>query len=119
MPFNTEFQTFAFPTSAIDLIPSLIETYGDTANDNQLVINTICCGWDNVEQTKLRALRFPETVSLYTLTDRRNAYTALWSTALLSAFSTGEFSFVQELTQDELVTLLPAPSAYMPSLSGI
>ena len=55
----------------------------------------------------MRALQFPKTASLTDLTDGRKAYTALWSSALLEAFAQGLFPGVQELTEEELQSLVP------------
>jgi hypothetical protein len=55
----------------------------------------------------MRALQFPKTASLTDLTDGRKAYTALWSSALLEAFAQGLFPRVQELTEEELQSLVP------------
>ena len=105
--FSTTFRTFAFQPSRLADLPSLIETYGEPEYDGNLLVTTICCGWDNSEFTKLRALRFPETVSLTELTDGRYAYTALWSLRLIGAVESGLFTDVTELTQEELQALIP------------
>lgn len=106
--FNTTFRTFAFQPQRLADLPNLIEKYGQPAYDgNTLIEKTLACGWDDSEKTKLRALRFPETVSLTELADGRYAYTALWSESLLSALAAGEFPDVTELTQEELQELLP------------
>ena len=49
----------------------------------------------------------PETASLTDLVDGRKAYTALWSLSMLQAFEDGLLLDVQELTMEELQTLLP------------
>jgi hypothetical protein len=105
--FSTSFKIFAFPPQLIAQLPELIENFGDEAADGNLIVKTICCGYDDSAMTRFRALRFPETVSLTELTDGRFAYTALWSNALLEAFKSGMFPEVQELTQEELAALLP------------
>lgn len=107
MNFSTEFKIFAFPAEMIIELPALIEQYGEDAQDGLQTYKTIACGWDDSEHTRLRALRFPETASLTDLVDGRKAYTALWSMRLLEAFQQGLFPQVQELTQEELQSLLP------------
>jgi hypothetical protein len=107
MNFTTTFRTFAFPEALIEQLPQLTEQFGEEATDGLLTVNTIACGWDDSEHTRLRALRFPETASLTDLTDGRKAYTALWSLRLLEAHSQGLLIGVQELTQEELQALLP------------
>jgi len=107
MNFSTEFKTFAFPEALVEQLPLLNEQFGEEATDGLLTVNTIACGWDDSEHTRLRALRFPETASLTDLTDGRKAYTALWSLRLLEALEQGLFPDVQELTQEELQALLP------------
>jgi len=107
MNFSTTFQTFAFPAELLEQLPTLIEQYGEPAQDGLQTYNTIAAGWDDSNHTKLRALRFPETASLTDLTDGRKAYTALWSLRLLQAFDQGLFPEVQELTQVQLQALLP------------
>lgn len=110
MSFNTQFKTFAFPATIVANIDSLVEKYGEEERDGLLTVKTLACGWDDSEHTRLRALRFPATVSLTELTDGRYAYTALWSNSLLEAISNGEFPEVQELTQEELQALTPVPT---------
>lgn len=100
--FSQTFQTFAFPASLIEQIPTLIENFGDEAPDGNQTFKTIACGWDDSEHTRFRALRFPETASLTELSDGRFAYTALWSLPLLQAFQDGLFPDAQEITQEEL-----------------
>ena len=107
MNFSTTFQTFAFPAELVEQLPTLIEQYGEPAQDGLQTYNTIAAGWDDSEHTKLRALRFPETASLTDLVDGRKAYTALWSLRLLEAFSQGLFPEVEELTLEQLQALLP------------
>lgn len=107
MNFSTTFQTFAFPAELVEQLSQLIEQYGETAQDGLQTYNTIACGWDDSEHSRMRALRFPETASLTDLTDGRKAYTALWSLRLLEAFSQGLFPQVEELTQEQLQALLP------------
>jgi hypothetical protein len=107
MKYTTEFKTFAFPEELVEQLPTLNDQYGEEAADGLLIVKTIACGWDDSEHTRLRALRFPETASLTDLTDGRKAYTALWSLRLLEAFEQGLFPDVQELTQKQLIDLLP------------
>jgi hypothetical protein len=107
MKYATTFRTFAFPEALIEQLPQLTEQFGEEATDGLLTVNTIACGWDDSEHTRLRALRFPETASLTDLTDGRKSYTALWSLRLIEAVDKGLFPDVQELTQEELVSLLP------------
>lgn len=108
MNFATTFRTFAFPEALIEQLPQLTEQFGEEAQDGLLTVKTIACGWDDSEHTRLRALRFPETVSLTDLTDGRKAYTALWSLRLLEAFEAGLLQDIQELTPEEIQSLLPA-----------
>jgi hypothetical protein len=116
--FEPQFRTFCFPAALVEQIPTLIEQFGDEALDGNQSFNTIACGWDDSEHTRFRALRFPETASLTTLTDGRVAYTALWSLALLQAFKEGLFPDAQELTQEELQALLPViEDPIIPTLS--
>ena len=107
MNFSTEFKTFAFPAELVEQLPTLIEQYGEPAQDGLQTYNTIAAGWDDSGHTRLRALRFPETASLTDLVDGRKAYTALWSLRLLEAFSQGLFPEVEELTLEQLQALLP------------
>jgi len=107
MKYSTEFKTFAFQEALVAQLPTLNEQYGEEATDGLLTVTTIACGWDDSEHTRLRALRFPETASLTDLADGRKAYTALWSLRLLAAIEQGLFPDVQELTQEELIALLP------------
>lgn len=107
MNFSTTFRTFAFPAELVNELPALIEQYGEEAQDGLQTYKTIAAGWDDSEHTRLRALRFPETASLTDLVDGRKAYTALWSNKLLEAFQQNLFPQVQELTQEELQSLLP------------
>jgi hypothetical protein len=107
MKYTTTFRTFAFPEALIEQLPQLTEQFGEEATDGLLTVNTIACGWDDSEHTRLRALRFPETASLTDLTDGRKAYTALWSLRLLEAFEAGLLADIQELTSEELQALLP------------
>lgn len=104
--FSTIFKTFAFPPELLNQLDLLNENYGHIEKDGNLEVRTIACGWDDSSQTRLRALRFPETVSLTPLIDGRYAYTALWSNDLISAITNGEFSNVEELTQEKLLVLL-------------
>jgi len=107
MKYATTFRTFAFPESIVKQLPILIEQFGEEATDGLLTVQTIACGWDDSEHTRLRALRFPETASLTDLIDGRKAYTALWSLRLLEAYDQGLLADVQELTTEELQALLP------------
>lgn len=107
MNFSTTFRTFAFPEALVEQLPQLTEQFGEEAQDGLLSVKTVACGWDDSEHTRLRALRFPETASLTDLTDGRKAYTALWSLRLLEAYEQGLLTGVQELTQEEMQSLLP------------
>jgi hypothetical protein len=107
MNFSTEFKTFAFSAELVEQLPQLIEQYGEPAQDGLQTYTTIAAGWDDLEHTRIRALRIPETVSLTDLVDGRKAYTALWSLRLLEAFNQGLFPQVEELTQEQLQALLP------------
>ena len=107
MNFLTTFKTFAFPETLVIQLPELVEQYGEEAQDGHLTVKTIACGWDDSEHTKLRALRFPDTVSLTDLKDGRKAYTALWSVKLLDAIEQGVISDVVELSEEEYMNLLP------------
>ena len=107
MNFSTTFRTFAFPEALVEQLPQLTEQFGEEAQDGLLSVKTVACGWDDSEHTRLRALRFPETASLTDLTDGRKAYTALWSLRLLEAYDQGSLTGVQELTQEEMQSLLP------------
>ena len=107
MNFSTTFRTFAFPEALVEQLPQLTEQFGEEAQDGLLSVKTVACGWDDSEHTRLRALRFPETASLTDLTDGRKAYTALWSLRLLEAYDQGLLTGVQELTQEEMQSLLP------------
>jgi hypothetical protein len=109
MAFSTTFRTFAFPSDLIDQLPALIEQFGEDAQDGNQTIKTICCGWDDTEHTRMRALMFPTTASLTDLVDGRKAYTALWVEGLLAAFEAGQLPSVQELTIEELQDLIPKP----------
>lgn len=107
MNFSTTFRTFAFPEALVEQLPQLTEQFGEEAQDGLLSVKTVACGWDDSEHTRLRALRFPETASLTDLTDGRKAYTALWSLRLLEAYDQGALTGVQELTPEEMQSLLP------------
>ena len=107
MNFSTTFRTFAFPEALVEQLPQLTEQFGEEAQDGLLTVKTVACGWDDSEHTRLRALRFPETASLTDLTDGRKAYTALWSLRLLEAYDQGLLTGVQELTPEEMQSLLP------------
>lgn len=108
--FNTEFKTFAFTQELLGQLPEIIQEYGSPAWDGNIFVEkTLACGWDDSERTRLRALRFPETVSLTELTDGRLAYTALWSVPILEAFQNGVFDGVQELNLEQLQELIPVP----------
>lgn len=118
MKFSTTFKTFAFPESLIEQLPSLLEQYGEEAQDGLLTVRTLACGWDDSEHTRLRALRFPETVSLTDLSDGRKAYTALWSHKLLNAYNEGYIADIVEITQEELIALLPQPEIIEPVIES-
>ena len=107
MNFSTTFRTFAFPEALVEQLPQLTEQFGEEAQDGLLSVKTVACGWDDSEHTRLRALRFPETASLTDLTDGRKAYTALWSLRLIEAYEQGLLTAVQELTMEEMQSLLP------------
>ena len=107
MNFSTTFRTFAFPEALVEQLPQLTEQFGEEAQDGLLSVKTVACGWDDSEHTRLRALRFPETASLTDLTDGRKAYTALWSLRLIEAYEQGLLTAVQELTPEEMQSLLP------------
>lgn len=107
MNFLTTFRTFAFTESLVEKLPTLTEQFGETATDGLLTVQTIACGWDDSDHTTLRALRFPETVSLTDLSDGRKAYTALWSTKLIEAYEAGLLTDVTELTHEEYIALIP------------
>ena len=91
----------------VEQLPQLTEHFGEEAQDGLLSVKTVACGWDDSEHTRLRALRFPETASLTDLTDGRKAYTALWSLRLIEAYEQGLLTAVQELTMEEMQSLLP------------
>jgi len=107
MTFSNEFKTFAFPAELVEQLPQLVEQYGEQAQDGLQTYTTIAAGWDDSDHTRLRALRFPDTASLTDLVDGRKAYTALWTLRLIAAFEAGLLPDVKELTQEELMALLP------------
>lgn len=110
MNFSTTFRTFAFSPNLVNQLPTLIEQFGEEAQDGLETVKTIACGWDDSDHTRMRALQFPKTASLTDLIDGRKAYTALWSERLLAAFEAGQLPDVQELTIEELQDLLPKPN---------
>lgn len=100
------------PNAVEALLSNLTAQYGELLPDGNETITTIGAHWDDTAKTRLRAASLHKgTISGQPLTDGRVAFRCLWQSELAGAFDRGEIEGVEQLTEEQLAALTPAPEA--------
>lgn len=106
MSFQTRYRTFAVsPENVEALLGGLLAAYGEEFPDGAVAIRTIGAHWDDTEQTRQRAARFPETEPGIPLTDGRLAFRVMWQADLAAEFDAHGMAGVEELSEERLEAL--------------
>jgi DNA-binding transcriptional LysR family regulator len=109
--FETTERIIAAPASAVStMFPDLLAQYGQKLPDAGRSILTIGGHWDDAAKTRIRAASLTDgTITGQPLTDGRLAFRCLWQADLAAAFDAGEIEGVEQLTEEQLSTLIPQP----------
>jgi hypothetical protein len=109
MSFELIERIIAVPAAAVGaMFPQLLAQYGQELPDAGRSILTIGGHWDDADKTRIRAASLTDgTITGQPLTDGRLAFRCLWQADLAAAFDAGEITGVEELTQEQLVSLTP------------
>jgi hypothetical protein len=110
--FETTERIIAVPAEAVGtMFPDLLAQYGEELPDAGRSILTIGGHWDDAEKTRIRAASLTDgTITGQPLTDGRLAFRCLWQADLAAAFDAGEIAGVEQLTEEQLSTLISQPS---------
>ncbi len=113
MNFETTERIIAVPADAVSTVfPDLLAQYGQELPDGGRSILTIGGHWDDAAKTRIRAASLTDgTITGQPLTDGRLAFRCLWQADLAAAFDAGQIADAEQLTEAELATLLPPPTA--------
>ena len=109
--FETTERIIAVPAEAVaTMFPDLLAQYGQELPDAGRSILTIGGHWDDADKTRIRAASLTDgTITGQPLTDGRLAFRCLWQADLAAAFDAGEIDGVEELTEEELASLISPP----------
>ena len=109
--FETTERIIAVPADAVNtMFPTLLAQYGQELPDAGRSILTIGGHYDDADKTRIRAASLTDgTITGQPLTDGRLAFRCLWQADLAAAFDAGEIEGVEELTEEELASLIPPP----------
>ena len=101
----------AVPASAVStMFPALLAQYGQELPDARRSILTIGGHWDNAAKARIRAASLTDgTITGQPLTDCRLAFRCLWQADLAAAFDAGQITGAEQLTEEQLSTLIPQP----------
>ena len=110
--FETTERIIAVPAEAVGtMFPTLLAQYGRELPDAGRSILTIGGHYDDAEKTRIRAASLTDgTITGQPLTDGRLAFRCLWQSDLAAAFDAGEIDGVEQLTEEQLSTLIFQPS---------
>jgi hypothetical protein len=100
------------PQAVETLFVDLLNGYGLEVQDGPRRIKTLGAHWDDADKTRIRAASLTDgTITGMPLTDGRVAFRCLWQADLAAAFDAGEIEGVEELDDEQLASLTPAPDA--------
>ena len=110
--FETTERIIAVPADAVNtMFPTLLAQYGQELPDAGRSILTIGGHYDDADKTRIRAASLTDgTITGQPLTDGRLAFRCLWQADLAAAFDAGEIDGAEQLTEEQLSTLIPQPS---------
>lgn len=113
MNFETTERIVAVSPQAVEtLFPQLLAQYGEALPDADRQVLTIGGHWDDGAKTRIRAASLTDgTITPQPLTDGRVAFRCLWQADLAAAFDAGEISGAEQLSEEQLAALIPAPEA--------
>jgi len=110
MSFSNTYRIIALAPELVGpLFTQLRSTCGEDLPDGYTIVHTLGAHWDDGEHTRKRAASFPTTITGQPLTDGRVAFRALWQSDLMAEFDANGIPGVEELTEEQLAALLPAP----------
>jgi hypothetical protein len=109
--FEPTERIIAVPAAAVGtMFPDLLAQYGQELPDAGRSILTIGGHYDDAAKTRIRAASLTDgTITGQPLTDGRLAFRCLWQADLAAAFDAGEIDGAEQLTEEELVSLIPPP----------
>jgi len=94
------------------MFPQLLAQYGQELPDAGRNVLTIGGHYDDAAKSRIRAASLTDgTITGQPLTDGRLAFRCLWQSDLAAAFDAGEIDAVEQLTEEQLTTLIPPPDA--------
>lgn len=107
--FEQTERIIAVPADAVTtLFPQLLEQYGEELSYGSGTTRTIGAFWNDAEKTSIYAASMERgNIAPQPLTDGRVAFRCLWQADLAAAFDAGEIEGVEELTEEELASLIP------------
>lgn len=113
MNFETTERIIAVAPQAVEtLFPQLLVEYGEVLPDADRQILTIGGHWDDADKTRIRAASLTDgTITGQPLTDGRVAFRCLWQADLAAAFEEEGIEGVEQLSEEQLAALTPAPEA--------
>jgi hypothetical protein len=106
MSFIDQEITIVFTPKLLEELGKLIENYGTTMDDGAKEVFTLMAHWDDVEKTRKRAAKFPESVSPTPLKDGRLAVTGLWSEKAIDLLSNKGLEGAEIITKEDLEKLI-------------
>ncbi|NBW16715.1 MAG: hypothetical protein EBR82_52930 [Caulobacteraceae bacterium] len=109
--FEPTERIIAVPAEAVGtMFPDLLAQYGQELPDAGRTILTIGGHYDDAQKTRIRAASLTDgTITGQPLIDGRLAFRCLWQADLAAAFDAGEINGVEQLTEEQLSTLIPQP----------
>ena len=113
MSYETTERIIAIDPSTVEsLLSNLTAQYGERLPNGKETITTIGGHWDDSAKTRIRAASLNKgTISGQPLTDGRVVFRCLWQADLAAAFDAGQIADAEQLTEEQLTALTPAPEA--------
>lgn len=113
MAFEQTERIIAVPADAVTtLFPALLAEYGEELSYGSGSTRTIGAFWNEPEKIRIYAASIERgSIAPTVLTNGRLAYRCLWQSDLAAAFDVGEISGVEQLSEEQLAALTPAPDA--------
>ena len=113
MAFETTDRIIAVPADAVGtLFPALLAEYGEELSYGSGSTRTIGAFWNEPEKVRIYAASIERgSIAPTVLTYGRLAYRCLWQSDLAAAFDAGQIAGAEQLTEQQLAELTPAPEA--------
>jgi hypothetical protein len=110
--FETTERIIAVPADAVNtMFSDLLAQYGEELSYGNGTTRTIGAFWNDAAKTSIYAASMERgTITGQPLTDGRLAFRCLWQADLAAAFDAGEIDGAEQLTEEQLSTLIPQPS---------